>query len=71
MERIDVSMVYSHLTWSLWFFIYLITSLYGIYTIWTDLKGYGAGKEDFIMALLVSLWMALAYGLWAVTERFV
>ena len=71
MTRIDVSIVYSHLTWSLWFLVYLVTSVYGIYSIWTDLKGYGAAKEDFIMVLLVSLWVALAYGLWAVTERFV
>jgi hypothetical protein len=50
--------------------VYLVTSVYGIYSIWTDLKGYGAVKEDLIMGLLVFLWIVLAYGLWAVTERF-
>jgi len=69
--RVDVSMVYSHLTWSLWFFIYMITCLYGVYSIWTDLKGFKGAKENFIMALLVSLWCGLAYGLWTATERFV
>jgi hypothetical protein len=48
----------------------MVTCLYGVYSIWTDLKGYGAAKEDFIMALLVSLWCGLAYGLWTATERF-
>ena len=71
MTRIDVSSVYVHLTWSLWFFIYAITSIYGFYIIWTDLKSSGAGKEDFIMALLVSIWLALSYGLWKATESFV
>lgn len=70
-ERIDVSMVYVHLTWSLWFFVYIMTCIYGIYTIWTDLKSSGAGKEDFIMALLVSIWLALSYGLWKATEVFI
>ena len=67
--RIDVSYAYVHLTWSLWFFIYAITSIYAFYIIWTDLKGFKGAKEDFIMALLVSLWLALAYGLWEVTEN--
>lgn len=65
-ERIDVSMVYTHVIWYFVFTIYLNTILFGLYTIWTDLKG--VGREDFIMALLVSLWCALAYGLWKMTE---
>lgn len=69
MTRIDVSYMYVHLTWSLWFFIYAITSIYGFYIIWTDLKNV-AGREDFVMALLISLWIVFAYGLWAATERF-
>ena len=65
-ERIDVSMVYTHVIWYFVFTIYLNTILFGFYIIWTDLKSYG--REDFIMALLVSLWCALAYGLWKMTE---
>lgn len=71
MNRIDVFSLYTHIVWSLWFLVYMITSIYGIYITWTDLKGSMAGKEDFIMALLVSLWCGLAYGLWTATERFV
>lgn len=61
-ERIDVSVVYEHLIWGFVFTIYINTVLFGIYAIWADLKG-GVGREEFIMALLVSLWFALAYGL--------
>ena len=71
MTRIDVSMVYTHLIWGFVMTIYLNTVLFGVYSIWTDLKGYGAAKEDFIMVLLVSLWVALAYGLWITTERLI
>jgi hypothetical protein len=69
MNRIDVSMVYTHVIWYFVFTIYLNTVLFGVYSIWTDLKGFKGAKEDFIMALLVSLWAALAYGLWEVTEN--
>ena len=65
-ERIDVSPVYVHLVWYFVFTIYLNTILFGIYAIWTDLKGYG--REDFIMALLISIWIGLCYGLWKATE---
>jgi len=71
MERIDVSYVYTHLVWGFVMTIYLNTVLFGLYSIWTDLKGFKGAKEDFIMVLLVSLWVALAYGLWTATERFV
>ena len=67
--RIDVSSVYTHLLWGFVMTIYLNTVLFGLYAIWTDLKGFRGAKEDFIMALLVSLWVALAYGLWEVTEN--
>ena len=67
--RVDVSMVYTHIIWYFVFTIYLNTVLFGVYSIWTDLKGFKGAKEDFIMALLVSLWVALAYGLWEVTEN--
>jgi len=70
MNRIDVSMVYTHVIWYFVFTIYLNTVLFAVYSIWTDLKGYRGAKEDFIMALLVSLWCSLAYGLWTATERF-
>jgi hypothetical protein len=69
MNRIDISMVYTHLMWGFVMTIYLNTVLFGLYSIWTDLKDFRAAKEDFIMALLVSLWVALAYGLWEVTEN--
>ena len=69
MERIDVSYIYTHLLWGFVMTIYLNTVLFGLYSIWTDLKGFRGAKEDFIMALLVSLWVALAYGLWEVTEN--
>jgi hypothetical protein len=69
MERIDISSVYTHLIWGFVMTIYLNTVLFGLYAIWTDLKGFKGAKEDFIMALLVSLWIALAYGLWEVTEN--
>lgn len=69
--RVDVSMVYTHVIWYFVFTIYLNTVLFAFYSIWTDLKGFKGAKEDFIMALLVSLWVALAYGLWTATERFV
>ena len=70
MNRIDVSMVYTHVIWYFVFTIYLNTVLFGLYSIWTDLKGFKGAKEDFIMALLVSLWCGLAYGLLTATERF-
>jgi hypothetical protein len=70
MERVDVSMVYTHVIWYFVFTIYLNTILFAVYSIWTDLKSSGVGREDFIMALLVSLWCGLAYGLWTATERF-
>jgi hypothetical protein len=69
MERVDVSYIYTHLLWGFVMTIYLNTVLFGLYAIWTDLKGFKGAKEDFIMALLVSLWVALAYGLWEVTEN--
>jgi hypothetical protein len=69
MERVDVSYIYTHLMWGFVMTIYLNTVLFALYSIWTDLKGFRAAKEDFIMALLVSLWVALAYGLWEVTEN--
>jgi len=68
MERIDVSMVYTHVIWYFVFTIYLNTILFGFYIIWTDLKS-GEGREEFIMALLVSIWLSLSYGLWKVTEN--
>lgn len=71
MERVDVSYIYTHLMWGFVMTIYLNTVLFGIYSIWTDLKGFKGAKEDFIMALLVSLWVALAYGLWVTTERLI
>ena len=70
MNRIDVSMVYTHVLWCFVFTIYLNTILFAVYAIWTDLKGFKGAKEDFIMVLLVSLWTGLAYGLWTTTERF-
>jgi hypothetical protein len=69
MERIDVSMIYTHLIWGFVMTIYLNTVLFGLYSIWTDLKGLRGAKEDFIMALLVSLLFALSYGLWKATEN--
>jgi hypothetical protein len=69
MERVDISMVYTHVIWYFVFTIYLNTILFAVYSIWTDLKS-EVGREDFIMALLVSLWCGLAYGLWTATERF-
>ena len=71
MNRVDVSMVYTHVIWYFVFTIYLYTVLFALYSIWTDLKGFTGAKEDFIMVLLVSLWCGLAYGLWTATERFV
>ena len=67
--RVDVSYIYTHLMWGFVMTIYLNTVPFGIYSIWTDLKGFKGAKEDFIMALLVSLWVALAYGLWKATEN--
>jgi hypothetical protein len=59
-ERIDISMVYIHIIWSFVFAIYMITTVIAIYTICTDLKD-NRGREEFIMALLVSSWFGLAY----------
>jgi len=67
-ERIDTSIVYEHLVWGFVFTIYLNVILFALYAIWTDLKGYGAQKENFIMALLISIWIGLCYGLWKATE---
>ena len=68
MNRIDVSSIYVHLTWSLWFFIYLMACLYGIYTIWTDLQEAGGEKENWIMFGLVLTWLVLAIIVYQITE---
>lgn len=68
MNRIDVSSIYVHLTWSLWFFIYLTACLYGIYTIWTDLREVGGQKENWIMFGLVLTWLVLAVIVYRITE---
>ena len=68
MNRIDVSSIYVHLIWSLWFFIYLMACLYGIYTIWTDLQEAGGQKENWIMFGLVLLWIVLAVIVYQITE---
>ena len=68
MNRIDVSSIYVHLTWSLWFFIYLTACLYGIYTIWTDLREAGGQKENWIMFGLVLTWLVLAVIVYRITE---
>jgi len=68
-ERIDVSMAYTHLTWALWFFIYLMACIYGFYAIWADLREKGANKEDWIMVGLVLTWIALAFMVYYVTEQ--
>jgi hypothetical protein len=68
MERIDVSSTYVHLTWSLWFFIYLMACLYGLYTIWTDLREDGGQKESWIMFGLVLTWLVLAVTIYKITE---
>lgn len=68
MNRIDVSSIYVHLTWSLWFFIYLMACLYGIYTIWTDLQEAGVEKENWIMFGLVLTWLVLAVIVYQITE---
>ena len=67
-ERIDVSMVYTHLTWSLWFFIYLMACIYGFYAIWSDLREKGANKENWIMFGLVLAWLVLAITVYKITE---
>ena len=64
--RIDISYLYVHLVWSLWFFIYLITSVYGLYIIWTDLKS-DRGRDEFVMMLVFCIWAAIFYALWEVT----
>lgn len=68
MERIDVSSTYVHLTWSLWFLIYIMACLYGFYTIWTDLREDGGRKESWIMAGLVVAWLIVAVIVYQVTE---
>lgn len=68
MERIDVSSVYVHLTWSLWFFIYLMACLYGLYTIWTDLREDGGQRESWIMFGLVLTWFVVAFAVYSITE---
>lgn len=65
---VDVSYMYVHLTWSLWFFIYLITAIYGIYMIWTDLRDNGGPKENWIMFGLVLTWIVLALTIYQITE---
>jgi hypothetical protein len=68
MIRIDISYLYVHLTWSLWFFIYLMVSMYGIYAIWTDLREDGGPKENWIMFGLVLTWIVLALTVYKITE---
>ena len=68
MNRIDVSSIYVHLTWSLWFFIYLMACLYGIYTIWTDLREDGGQRESWIMFGLVLTWFVVAFAVYSITE---
>jgi hypothetical protein len=68
MERVDVSYMYVHLTWSLWFFIYLMVSMYGLYAIWTDLREDGGQKENCIMFGLVLTWIVLALTVYKITE---
>ena len=68
MERVDVSYMYVHLTWSLWFFIYLMVSMYGLYAIWTDLREDGGQKESWIMFGLVLTWIVLALTIYQITE---
>lgn len=67
-ERIDVSSTYVHLTWSLWFFIYLMVSMYGLYAIWADLREQGADKESWITFFLFLSWVVLAVIVYKVTE---
>jgi hypothetical protein len=66
--RVDVSYMYVHLTWSLWFFIYLMVSMYGLYAIWTDLREDGGQKENWIMFGLVLTWIVLALTIYKITE---
>ena len=68
MERIDVSSTYVHLTWSLWFVIYLMACLYGLYTIWTDLREGGGQKENWILFGLVLAWLVVAFAVYRITE---
>ena len=68
MERVDVSYMYVHLTWSLWFFIYLMACLYGLYTIWADLQEDGGQKESWIMFGLVLTWLVMAVTIYKITE---
>ena len=67
-ERIDVSMVYTHVIWYFVFTIYLNTVLFALYAIWTDLRGYRGRKEDWMMVGLVLTWIALAFIVYYVTE---
>ena len=68
MERIDVSSTYVHLTWSLWFVIYLMACLYGLYTIWADLREDGGQKESWILFGLVLAWLVVAFIVYRITE---
>ena len=68
MNRIDVSSVYVHLTWSLWFFIYLMACLYGLYAIWADLREDGGQRESWIMFGLVLTWFVVAFAVYSITE---
>ena len=67
-ERIDVSMVYTHIIWYFVFTIYLNTVLFGIYAIWADLREKGADKESWIMAGLVLAWLVLVVTVYIITE---
>ena len=68
MERIDVSSVYVHLTWSLWFFIYLMACLYGLYAIWADLQEDGGQRKSWILFGLVLTWFVVAFAVYSITE---
>jgi len=67
-ERIDVSMVYTHIIWYFVFTIYLNTVLFALYAIWADLQEDGGRKEDWIMVGLVVAWIALAFMVYYITE---
>jgi hypothetical protein len=68
MTRIDVSMVYTHLMWGFVMTIYLNTVLFGLYSIWTDLREDGGQKESWIMFGLVLTWIVLALTIYQITE---
>ena len=68
-ERIDVSMVYDHLVWSLVMTIYVLVSIYAISSIWTDLKGEGANKHMWATFGLFLFWCVLCFMFYDMTER--